>query len=56
MDLSGSSTDAGMNDMANLLDAVAARTAEPAARTGINTPFPLDVDHSRDALLTDFGK
>ena len=36
-------------------------TAESAAtpvdaNKRVNTPFPLEVDHSRDALLTDFGK
>ncbi|MDB5663085.1 MAG: ribonucleotide-diphosphate reductase subunit alpha [Sphingomonas bacterium] len=33
------------------VDTIAAK--DPGART---QPFPLDVDHSRDALLTDFGK
>ncbi|WP_022685974.1 ribonucleoside-diphosphate reductase subunit alpha [Sphingomonas phyllosphaerae] len=35
----------------------AATTEEAIAKHGArNQPFPLDVDHSRDALLTDFGK
>ncbi|WP_414712274.1 ribonucleoside-diphosphate reductase subunit alpha [Sphingomonas sp.] len=49
--------------MATLLDAAEIAPvepgAEPAAETGSkrrDKPFPLDVDHSRDALLTDFGK
>ncbi|HMI18577.1 MAG TPA: ribonucleoside-diphosphate reductase subunit alpha [Sphingomonas sp.] len=62
MDLS-SSSDRETNDMATLLDAAEIAPvepgAEPAAETGSkrrDKPFPLDVDHSRDALLTDFGK
>src|SRR6187402_2681762 len=57
MDLSNNS-DRETNDMATLLDTAEVTAAEPAA-TGSkrrDTPFPLDVDHSRDALLTDFGK
>jgi len=59
MELS-SSSDRDMNEMANLLDA-AEMTAEAPAEVQQeskrrDTPFPLDVDHSRDALLTDFGK
>jgi len=59
MDLS-SSSDRDVNEMANLLDA-AEMTAEAPAEAQQeskrrDTPFPLDVDHSRDALLTDFGK
>jgi ribonucleoside-diphosphate reductase alpha chain len=46
--------------MATLLDAAnVADTHVEAPATGSkrrDTPFPLDVDHSRDALLTDFGK
>ena len=37
--------------------ATAERDATPVdANKRVNTPFPLEVDHSRDALLTDFGK
>jgi len=57
MDLS-SSSDRETNDMATLMDAADVTAAEPA-ETGSkrrDKPFPLDVDHSRDALLTDFGK
>ena len=57
MDLS-SSSDRETNDMATLMDAADVAAAEPA-ETGSkrrDKPFPLDVDHSRDALLTDFGK
>jgi ribonucleoside-diphosphate reductase alpha chain len=46
--LSGS--EGQVNDMATLLEPEA-KTADRGAR-----PYPLDVDHSRDALLTDFGK
>lgn len=56
MDFSSEEREA--NDMATLLDAAENPQAEPAA-TGSkrrDTPFPLDVDHSRDALLTEFGK
>jgi len=59
MDLS-SSSDRDMNEMANLLDAAEATAEAPAEvqqeSKRRDTPFPLDVDHSRDALLTDFGK
>ncbi|WP_442678480.1 ribonucleoside-diphosphate reductase subunit alpha [Sphingomonas sp. ASY06-1R] len=56
MDFSSEEREA--NDMATLLDAAENAPAEPAA-TGSkrrDKPFPLDVDHSRDALLTEFGK
>ncbi|WP_420139318.1 ribonucleoside-diphosphate reductase subunit alpha [Sphingomonas sp.] len=56
MDFSSEEREA--NDMATLLDAADNAPAAPAA-TGSkrrDTPFPLDVDHSRDALLTEFGK
>jgi ribonucleoside-diphosphate reductase alpha chain len=63
MDLSGSSSvDVGINDMATLLDPVGARAtveghaSESAPKGAPRKPYPLDVDHSRDALLTDFGK
>jgi len=59
MDLS-SSSDRETNDMATLLDAAgvtAEAPAEPVQESKRrDAPFPLDVDHSRDALLTDFGK
>ncbi len=51
----------GMN-MADVMDAVAAATKPESgpAETGSKTIMPqlyaVDVDHSRDALLTDFGK
>jgi ribonucleotide reductase alpha subunit len=55
MDLSGSSSDAGTNDMATLLDTAGVSPGESKSK-GKRTPYPLDVDHSRDARLTDFGK
>jgi ribonucleoside-diphosphate reductase alpha chain len=59
MDLS-SSSDRETNEMANLLD-TADVTAEAPAEAQQESkrrdaPFPLEVDHSRDALLTEFGK
>jgi len=59
MDLS-SSSDRDLNEMANLLDAAEVTAEAPAEAQQESkrrdTPFPLDVDHSRDSLLTDFGK
>jgi len=58
MDLS-SSSDRETNDMATLLDVADASTADTSAQPDSkrrDAPYPLDVDHSRDALLTDFGK
>ena len=58
MDLS-SSSDRETNDMASLLDAADVTAAETSAQPDTkrrDAPYPLDVDHSRDALLTDFGK
>jgi len=58
MDLS-SSSDRETNEMANLLDAAdvtAEAPAEVQESKRRDAPYPLDVDHSRDALLTDFGK
>ena len=58
MDLS-SSSDRETNDMASLLDAADVTAAESSAQPDTkrrDAPYPLDVDHSRDALLTDFGK
>lgn len=49
MDLSGSS-DRDSNDMATLLDSPPAQVASGPKL------YALDVDHSRDALLTDFGR
>ena len=46
--------DRDLTDMATLLD-----TTSPGEATGSRaraTPYPLEVDHGRDALLTDFGK
>jgi ribonucleoside-diphosphate reductase alpha chain len=54
MDLSGSSEPAE-NDMTTLLDT----HTEAAPATGSrrrDTPYPLEVDHSRDSRLTEFGK
>ena len=58
MDLS-SSSDRETNEMANLLDAAEVTAEAPAEvqeSKRRDAPFPLEVDHSRDALLTDFGK
>jgi ribonucleoside-diphosphate reductase alpha chain len=58
MDLS-SSSDRETNDMASLLDAADVTATEASAQPDTkrrDAPYPLDVDHSRDALLTDFGK
>jgi ribonucleoside-diphosphate reductase alpha chain len=41
--------------MATLLEAAGASAAESGSK-GVSKPYPLDVDHSRDARLTDFGK
>jgi ribonucleoside-diphosphate reductase alpha chain len=56
MDLSGSS-ETSMTD-ATLVDAarVEAADTEATAANSRKAPYPLEVDHSRDALLTDFGK
>ena len=58
MDLSGSET--SMTD-ATILDAnpgtLAADEAQDTGTPGtLRKPYPVEVDHSRDALLTDFGK
>jgi len=58
MDLSNSS-DRETNEMANLLDAAEVTAEAPAEvqeSKRRDAPFPLEVDHSRDSLLTDFGK
>ena len=52
MDLSGGSEVS--NEMATILEnAPKESQSDPGARP---QPFPVEVDHSRDALLTDFGK
>ncbi|WP_294392347.1 ribonucleoside-diphosphate reductase subunit alpha [uncultured Sphingomonas sp.] len=53
MDLSGSGETA-THDMATLIDHAAEAPATGSRRR--DTPFPLEVDHGRDALLTEFGK
>jgi ribonucleoside-diphosphate reductase alpha chain len=53
MDLSGSS-DTGASDVANTVSD-SSGTKSGAAGTGPRI-YPLEVDHSRDSLLTDFGK
>ncbi|PTQ12805.1 ribonucleotide-diphosphate reductase subunit alpha [Sphingomonas oleivorans] len=57
MDLSGSS-EVGVNDVATLLDIPAAQQAAASSsdQGARPLPFSLEVDHGRDALLTDFGK
>ncbi|MFS0735774.1 ribonucleoside-diphosphate reductase subunit alpha [Sphingomonas sp. 1P06PA] len=57
MDLSGSS-EAGMNDVATILETNSA-PPQPLEADGPGArpqPWPVEVDHGRDALLTDFGK
>ena len=54
MDLSGSET--SMTD-ATIVDAPrAGGTTEANPQGALKKPYPVEVDHSRDALLTDFGK
>jgi ribonucleoside-diphosphate reductase alpha chain len=60
MDLS-SGSEVGANDVATLLEhpPVEAKPADSASVSGQgarNKPYALEVDHGRDALLTDFGK
>ncbi|SDB99537.1 ribonucleoside-diphosphate reductase alpha chain [Sphingomonas sp. YR710] len=58
MDLSGSS-EVSANDVATIIDS---SDTKPSAKgmtdssTIMPQPYPVEVDHSRDALLTDFGK
>ena len=52
MDLSGS-VDSGAGDMATTLEAPRGATADSRVRA---VAHPVEVDHGRDALLTDFGK
>ncbi len=57
MDLStGSET--GVADMATLMETIAkAKTEDSVSSQGARPlPYTLEIDHSRDALLTDFGK
>ena len=56
MDLSGSS-ETGANDMATTtLEAPAKAKTEPGSKDVMPQPYPVEVDHGRDSLLTDFGK
>ena len=61
MDLSGSS-EVGNNDMPTTLEAAPkanrAKDQKPAedSKSVKPLPYPVEVDHGRDALLTDFGK
>ncbi|RVT94565.1 ribonucleoside-diphosphate reductase subunit alpha [Sphingomonas crocodyli] len=57
MDLSGSS-EVSSNDVATMVEAaVKAAKKEAIDSTAIlPQPYPVEVDHGRDALLTDFGK
>ncbi|WP_093065312.1 ribonucleoside-diphosphate reductase subunit alpha [Sphingomonas sp. OV641] len=49
--------DANEANMAiDALEAIDGTETAPAAEQSKRRPYPLDVDHSRDALLTDFGK
>ncbi|MDO6414752.1 ribonucleoside-diphosphate reductase subunit alpha [Sphingomonas sp. BIUV-7] len=45
-----------VNDMATLLEPEAKTAAAVDGERGPRAPYPVEVDHSRDALLTDFGK
>ena len=63
MDLSGSSSEMSMTDATTLdsprtdAGAEGAQAGETAHAQGARPlPYPVEVDHSRDALLTDFGK
>jgi ribonucleoside-diphosphate reductase alpha chain len=53
MDLSGGS-EVSSNDMATILES--APKESQSSQGARPQPFPVEVDHSRDALLTDFGK
>ena len=57
MDLS-SGSEVSANDVATVIDTLPAKAeaAPERASTRIETPYPVEVDHGRDALLTDFGK
>src|SRR5829696_319034 len=54
MDLSGSSG-TGADDVATTVSE-APKKAKPGSRDAGPTIYPVEVDHSRDSLLTDFGK
>jgi len=54
MDLSGSET--SMTDATSLEAPRADEAAEAGTPGALKKPYPVEVDHSRDALLTDFGK
>ncbi len=59
MDLSGSSSEMSMTDATTLESPRAdeAQASESGHSQGARPlPYPVEVDHSRDALLTDFGK
>ena len=63
MDLSGSSSEMSMTDATTLdsppgdADAAGTQARESVHGQGARPlPYPVEVDHSRDALLTDFGK
>ncbi|MBU3077950.1 ribonucleoside-diphosphate reductase subunit alpha [Sphingomonas quercus] len=55
MDLSGSS-EASMADSTTLDLSTQEATAAATPKFGARPPYPVEVDHGRDALLTDFGK
>ncbi|TZG25163.1 ribonucleoside-diphosphate reductase subunit alpha [Sphingomonas montanisoli] len=57
MDLSGSS-EVSSNDVATMVEAAvkAAKKDAMDSTTILPQPYPVEVDHGRDALLTDFGK
>ncbi|WP_380879124.1 ribonucleoside-diphosphate reductase [Sphingomonas sp. DBB INV C78] len=62
MDLSGGNTEASSNDVATILDTPKADKVEAGSASSqssqgaLKAPYPVEVDHGRDALLTDFGK
>ncbi|WP_029624757.1 ribonucleoside-diphosphate reductase subunit alpha [Sphingomonas sp. KC8] len=58
MDLSGSNNEASASDVATIIESPAkADAAAGSSSQGVlKQPYPVEVDHSRDALLTDFGK
>ena len=56
MDLSGSS-EMGSGDVAtNAVEAPASTSSKTGSKSVHPLPYPVEVDHSRDALLTDFGR
>ena len=55
MDLSSGGSE-GSDEMATLLDHAETSRAPAAKARAKGALYPLDVDHSRDALLTDFGR